>query len=47
MTRGNMLSTEKIQKDSPEAENNTFWSDPSYITDTYKLDIKQSNLQLT
>ena len=26
----NVLSAEKIQKHIPKAEDNTFWSDPSY-----------------
>jgi hypothetical protein len=29
MTRRDVLSTKKIQKDSPKAEDDTFWSDPS------------------
>lgn len=27
MTRRNVFPTQKIQKDCPKAENNTFWSD--------------------
>lgn len=30
MTRRDMLSTEKVQQNSSKAENNTFWSDPTY-----------------
>jgi hypothetical protein len=30
MTWRDVLSTEKIQEDSPKAEDNTFWSHPSY-----------------
>lgn len=37
MTWGDVLSTEKIQEDSPKAEDNAFWSHPSYNIHVFHL----------